>query len=307
MTLQGALRYDRAWSFSPAEHNGTTLTSKFNAAPITFERTAGVDAFNDITPRVGVAYDVFGNGKTALKFNLGHYLDAATNDSEYTSNSPAARIVRMATRNWQDTNGNKVIDCDIMNFAPNGECAALTGDALNFGAVSGNITQVNQATLRGWGVRQNDWQWGITVQQELIPRVSVEVGYNRRWFQGNKLTDNTPSRARGLRAVHDPGTAGSAAAWRRRLPDHVVNGDGGGGRARRAELRDVRNGLRPGAHAVLARRRFHAERASPSGPDAAVRDADRPVGRGHVRDRARERRDGDHRWSEPRSPRWVRP
>ena len=59
-------------------------------------RTPGVDAFNDITPRFGAAYDVFGNGKTALKFNLGHYLDAATNDSEYTSNSPAARIVRTA-------------------------------------------------------------------------------------------------------------------------------------------------------------------------------------------------------------------
>ena len=68
---------------------------------------------------------MFGNGKTALKFNLGHYLDAATNDSEYTSNSPATRIVRMASRNWGDTNNNKVIDCDIMNFAANGECAAV--------------------------------------------------------------------------------------------------------------------------------------------------------------------------------------
>jgi hypothetical protein len=191
LTLQGALRYDRASSFSPAEFNGTELTSKFNAAPITFERTAGVDAFNDITPRFGLAYDVFGNGRTALKFNLGHYLDAATNDSEYTSNSPAVRIVRTAARNWGDTNNNKVIDCDIMNFAQNGECTALTGDAVNFGGVSSNLTQVNQATLRGWGVRQHDWQWGLTVQQQVIPRVSAEVAYNRRWFHGDKVTDNT--------------------------------------------------------------------------------------------------------------------
>src|SRR6187399_509306 len=109
LTLQAALRYDRAWSFTPAENNGTELTSRFNAAPISFPRTPGVDSFNDITPRFGAAYDVFGNGKTALKFNIGHYLDSATNDSEYTSNSPAARIVRVASRNWQDINSNKVI------------------------------------------------------------------------------------------------------------------------------------------------------------------------------------------------------
>ena len=102
LTLQGALRYDRAWSFTPAEHNGTELTSPFNAAPISFPRTPGVDSFNDITPRFGAAYDVFGTGKTAVKFNLGHYLDSATNDSEYTSNSPAARIVRTASRTWND-------------------------------------------------------------------------------------------------------------------------------------------------------------------------------------------------------------
>ena len=191
LTLQGALRYDRAASYSPAENNGIPETSPFNAAPISFPRTVGVDAFNDITPRMGLAYDLFGNGKTALKFNLGHYLDAATNDGEYTSNSPVVRLVRMATRNWGDSNNNKVIDCDIMNFAANGECPALTGDALNFGSVSGNLTQVNPETLHGWGVRQHDWQYGITLQQQVIPRVSAEVAYNRRWFYGEKVTDNT--------------------------------------------------------------------------------------------------------------------
>ena len=59
-------------------------------APITFPRTAGVSPYNDLTPRFGAAYDLFGNGKTALKFNLGHYLAPATNDSRYTLNNPAA-------------------------------------------------------------------------------------------------------------------------------------------------------------------------------------------------------------------------
>jgi hypothetical protein len=35
-----------------------------------------------------------------------------------------------------------------------------------------------------------DWQIGASVQQELLPRVSVEVGYFRRWLQNFLVTDN---------------------------------------------------------------------------------------------------------------------
>ena len=40
-------------------------------SPISFPETKGVDSYKDITPRMGVAYDLFGNGKTALKVNVG--------------------------------------------------------------------------------------------------------------------------------------------------------------------------------------------------------------------------------------------
>ena len=199
VTLQGALRYDRAWSYSPAEHNGTELTSRFNAAPITFEKTVGVDAYNDITPRVGVAVDVFGDGRTALKFNMGHYLDAATNDSVYTQNNPAARSVRFVNnRSWADNDRDYVVDCDIMNFGAQSpattgsvdNCGALSNEDLNFGRLGQNVTQVDPNLLSGWGVRENDWQWGLTVQQQVLPRVSVEVGYSRRWWDGNTVTDD---------------------------------------------------------------------------------------------------------------------
>src|SRR5690606_24073809 len=60
LTLQGALRYDHAYSWSPTGKNGTLATSRFNPEPITFERTVSVRGYDDISPRVGVAYDVFG-------------------------------------------------------------------------------------------------------------------------------------------------------------------------------------------------------------------------------------------------------
>ena len=61
LTLQGAIRYDRAWSWSP-EGQGADGTDKFRPAPVSFPYTVGVPGFNDISPRMGAAYDVRGNG-----------------------------------------------------------------------------------------------------------------------------------------------------------------------------------------------------------------------------------------------------
>jgi hypothetical protein len=199
LTLQGALRFDRAWSYSPADGNGTSKTSIYNPAPISFDRVAGVDAYNDLTPRIGVAYDVFGTGRTALKFNFGHYLDAAVNDSIFDDNNPARRTVsNVMNRSWTDNDRDYVIDCDLTNFAGQSPtttghidtCGALTGDQLNFGRTAQGLERVDPDILHGWGVRQNDWQFGINVQHEIVPRVSLEFGYNRRWWAGPATTDN---------------------------------------------------------------------------------------------------------------------
>ena len=99
LTVQGGLRFDHAWSWAPAEHNGTSLTSRFNPAADQLPAHAiSVLGYNDITPRVGAAYDVFGNGKTAVKVNVGKYLQAATNDENYWANNPAGRIVTSRAR-----------------------------------------------------------------------------------------------------------------------------------------------------------------------------------------------------------------
>lgn len=42
----------------------------------------------------------------------------------------------------------------------------------------------------GWGVRTGDWQWGAAIQQQLLPRVSAEVTYQRRWLLNFTATDN---------------------------------------------------------------------------------------------------------------------
>ena len=191
LTLQGALRYDRASSFAPVELNGTLNTSFLNPNPIVIERTAGVDAYNDITPRAGVAYDVFGNGKTALKFNWGMYLAYAANDSPYTSTNPGATIVRtVADRGWTDADRDYVVDCNLLNPDANGECIqAPTSAARNFGLASG-ATIVSPEVLSGWGTRPGDSQYTFSVQQEVFPRVSADFSFTHRSFHGFFITDD---------------------------------------------------------------------------------------------------------------------
>ena len=66
---------------------------------------------------------VFGNGKTSLKFNVGKYLEAATNHNTYSLTNPAARIAGSpvlgapppVTRSWTDANSNYVPDCDLLD------------------------------------------------------------------------------------------------------------------------------------------------------------------------------------------------
>jgi hypothetical protein len=196
LTLQGALRYDHAYSWFPAEHNGAPVATRFNAAPITFPEAKGVDSYNDISPRVGVAYDLLGDGKTSLRVNFGKYLQSANNQENYTISNPALdgrngrrgpTFQTTQTRGWADTNGNKVPDCDLLNPSPNGECGAGSPNFANPNA----LTQVSPNVLSGWGVRPYDWQLGVSVQREIFTRTSLEVGYFRRWFGNFFLYDNT--------------------------------------------------------------------------------------------------------------------
>ncbi len=201
LTLQGALRFDAPHSWFPEQRVGGT---RFLPTAIVFPETEGVTGYRDLTPRMGAAYDAFGNGKTALKVNLGKYLESAATSGIYASPNPTLRLPATTggggitppgvTRTWTDANNNFVPDCDLLNpqsqdLRPAGGDFCGTISNLAFGTNT-FTNSFDPDLLHGWGVRGSDWTFGASIQQELFPRASVEVAYVRRWFNGFTVTDN---------------------------------------------------------------------------------------------------------------------
>jgi hypothetical protein len=185
LTLTGGLRY----SFLRIRYPDTVI----GPGAFTPNRNIVVPGTNgatwhDVSPRSGLAFDVFGDGKTALKVSLNQYLGAQDRSTVYGADaSPVGRLITSTTRTWNDANRNFVPDCDLVNPVANGECAAMANTA--FGSTQPGRAYDSDAT-RGWNKRVGNWQFAAGVQQEVLPRVSMDVTYWRTWFNNIPTIDS---------------------------------------------------------------------------------------------------------------------
>ena len=191
LTLSGGVRYDHFINSFPEQALAPTLyTPNRN---VTFASTKNVN-LQDITPKSQVAYDLFGNGKTAIKGSLNKYLQGLGTSGFLTGNpNPIALLASTSARSWTDVNRNYVIDCNVLNPAAQ-DLSASGGDVCGagnpaFGQPTPN-TRFDPELLTGWGNRFYNWEFSASVQQEVMPRVSVDVGYFRRWYGNFPVVDN---------------------------------------------------------------------------------------------------------------------
>ena len=190
LTLNLGARYDQMRQWVPP----STRPASFFTPELSFPQVDDVPNWKDFSPRLGVAYDIFGDGKTAIKVALGRYL---LGDGTRTSgaNNPSNTVVVAARRNWNDflfpvgdpRRGNFIPDCDLKDNFTNGECGTLNNLAFGTSQIR---TVWDDDLLRGWGVRPANWKTSVSFDHELAPGVGLRVGYYRTSWSNFRATQN---------------------------------------------------------------------------------------------------------------------
>jgi Carboxypeptidase regulatory-like domain len=138
----------------------------------------------DLAPRISAAYDLFGNGKTAIKGGWGQYYQQQTGN--FAQNYvPGAQS---ESRNW--------FDCDIN--AAGSACSTLALGTNNDGIVQNN--EIGPSSNPTFGTRPDrnpdpgikrlgNRETTVSVSHQVLARVSMTAGYYHRSFQNLSTTD----------------------------------------------------------------------------------------------------------------------
>ena len=171
--------------------------------------------FKDINPRIGAAYDLFGNGKTSVKASFGRYV-FSQGIALAQNFAPSYQVVTNVSRTWNDSNRDFVTDCQLTNPAANGECGPISDAA--FGRPVKTLSIADDARV-GWNKREFNYQTSLQVQHELRPGMALAVGYFHTTWGNLTVQQNTSVTAADFDRYLRDGTHGCPARRFKRLAD----------------------------------------------------------------------------------------
>jgi hypothetical protein len=184
LTVNPGLRLDWFKNSFPAQSIGpATLAPNRN---FTFPDTAGLN-LKDVSPKLSAAYDLTGNGRTALKVSLNRNVEPYTVGGIAGANNPIVRLATTTTRSWTDGNGNYAPDCSLIVLTANGECGAVANTLFGSAGAQANF---DPDVLRGWGKRLYNWEFSVGAQRQLLTGLSADITYFRRWYGNFTIVDN---------------------------------------------------------------------------------------------------------------------
>ena len=139
--------------------------------------------WNTIVGRIGIAYDVFGDGRTALKGTMHQYVSSESTRLAMERNPLSSWTWSGAQdhRRWNDIDGNRSI------LGPDG---AIQFDEVgpsnnpNFGTAD-DITELVDLD------REGHWEFNAQIQHEIFSGVSATFGWYRRNYYNMWHRDNT--------------------------------------------------------------------------------------------------------------------
>ena len=192
LTMNLGMRYSYFNAFVPSQtirapgnRDSMFLAPQYGPDGEVFPQVNDVPNWKNWQPRVGAAYDLFGNGRTAIKASLGQYVAYEGLTQLPRANVPARAVAATARRNWSDANGDFYPDCDLRIPTANGECGPISNTNLGRPVPS---TQFSEDVLING--RTFNWQGAVSVQQQLRGGIGLNIGYFRTWYGNLRVQHN---------------------------------------------------------------------------------------------------------------------
>ena len=172
VTLNLGIRGDFFSGWSPDQRTPDTVYTPGFAV----SRVNDTPSWQDVSPRLGVAWDIMGDGKTAVKASAGRYVRGEGTGFPQSLN-PATRSALRSDRAWFDLNGDFFPDANEL------------GPRSNPAFGTPVITSFFDDQIVG-GNRPYTWQFSVGIDRELQENVRVSAAYYRTTHHNQYAVDN---------------------------------------------------------------------------------------------------------------------